>query len=122
MMYLSFSIAIAVPAQVSTVLIVTDGITINANNVTLTLNWGEPFNNFDPIINYTVSCSGDSTCPPNFTTTDNSTRYYIVTDLTPMTKYTFAVLATNSLGSGAAGVLNITAPSRKCYSTYTDNI
>ena len=25
--------------------------------VTLTLSWGEPFNNLDPIVNYTVSCS-----------------------------------------------------------------
>ena len=56
---------------------------INGNNVTLTLSWGEPFNNLDPIVNYTVSCSGDVTCPPNFTTTDNTTRSYIITNLTP---------------------------------------
>ena len=34
-------------------------ININGNTITLTLNWGEPFNNFDPIVNYIVSCSGD---------------------------------------------------------------
>ena len=32
----------------------------NGNNVTLTLNWGEPFNNFDSIVKYTVSCVGDT--------------------------------------------------------------
>ena len=42
---------------------------INGSIVTLALSWGEPFNNLDPIVNYTVSCSGDVTCPPNFTTT-----------------------------------------------------
>ena len=74
-------------------------ININGNNVTLTLSWEEPFNNLDPIVNYTVSCSGDVTCPPNFTTTDNTTRNYI-TNLTPMSNYIFSVVATNSIGSG----------------------
>ena len=83
---------------------------INGNIVTLILSWGEPFNNLDPIVNYTVSCSGDVTCPPNFTTTDNTTRSYTITNLTPMTNYTFSVVATNSIGSGEAGVVMITTP------------
>ena len=89
-----------------------DNRTINiiGSNVTLTLNWGEPFNNLDPIVNYTVSCSGDVTCPPNFTTTDNTTRSYAITNLTTMTNYTFSVVATNSIGSGEAGVVMITTP------------
>ena len=61
-------------------------------------------------MNYTVSCSGDATCPPSFTTTDNTTRSYTITDLTPMTNYTFSVVATNSIGSGEAGVVMITTP------------
>ena len=69
-------------------------------NFILILVWGEPFNNFDPIVSYTVSCSGDDTCPPIFTTTDNTTRSYTITNLTPMTNYTFSVVATNSIGSG----------------------
>ena len=87
-------------------------ININGNNITLTLSWGEPFNNLDPIVNYTVSCSGDVTCPPNFTTTDNTTRSYTITNLTPMTDYTFSVVATNSIGSGEAGVVMITTPGK----------
>ena len=83
-------------------------ININGNIVTLTLSWGEAFNNLDPIENYIVSCSGDVTCPPNFTTTDNITRSYTITNLTPMTTYTFSVVATNSIGSGEAGVLDYT--------------
>ena len=85
-------------------------ININENNVTLTLSWGEPFNNLDPIVSYTVSCSGDVTCPPNFTTTDNTTRSYTITNLTLITNYTFLVGATNSIGSGEAGVVMITTP------------
>ena len=86
-------------------------ININGNNVSLTLSWGEPFNNLDPIVNYTVSCSGDNaTCPPNFTTIDNTTRSYTIINLTPMTNYTFSVVATNSIGSGEAGVVMITTP------------
>ena len=83
-------------------------VVVNGNNVTLTLSWGEPFNNLDPIVHYTVSCSGDVTCPPNFTTTDNTTRSYTITNLTPMTNYTFSVVANNSIGSGEAGVVMIT--------------
>ena len=99
------------PNQVSSVMVITDSITLNDNNVTFTLSWGEPFNNFDPIVNYIVSCSGDVTCPPNFTTTDNTTRSYTITNLTPMTNYTFSVVATNSIGSGKAEVMIITTPS-----------
>ena len=97
-----YSLTTGVPAIV---LNVKYDVNINGNNVTFTLSWGEPFNNLDPIVSYTVSCSGDATCPPNFTTTDNTTRSYTITNLTPMTNYTFSVVATNSIGSGEAGVV-----------------
>ena len=98
-----------VPAMVPDIT-VNENIAINRSNVTLTLNWGEPSNNLDRIANYTVSCSGDVTCPPNFTTTDNTTRSYTITNLTTMTNYTFSVVATNCIGSGEAGVVMITTP------------
>ena len=88
-------------------------ININGNIVTLTLSWGQPFNNLNPIVNYIVSCSGDVTCPlatTDNTTTDNTTRSYTITNLTSMTNYTFSVVATNSIGSGEAGVVMITTP------------
>ena len=103
-------IVIGVPAIVPGVTFDNSTLIINGNNVTLTLSYGEPFNNLDPIVNYTVSCSGDDTCPPNFTTTDNTARSYTITNLTPMTNYTFSVVATNSVGSGEAGVVMITIP------------
>jgi len=83
---------------------------LNGDIVTLTLSWRKPFNNLDPIVNYSVSCSGDGTCPPNFTATDNTTRSYTITNLMPGTNYTFLVVATNSIGSGEAGIVMITTP------------
>ena len=97
-----------VPEVVPNVTVDDNTININGNNVTLTLSWGEPFNNLDPIVNYTVSCSGDNACLESFTTTDNTTRSYIITNLTPMTNHTFSVVATNSIGSGEAGVVHYT--------------
>ena len=94
--------------MVSNIIVDKNPINVIGNIATLTLSWGEPFNNCDPIVNYTLSCSGDVTCPPNFTTTDNTTRSYTITNLIPMTNYTFSVVATNSIGSGEAGVVNYT--------------
>ena len=85
-------------------------VNINGKNVFHTLRWEEPFNNYDPIVNYIVSCSGDVTCPPKFTTIDGNTRNLIITSLTPITNYIFSVVATNSIGSGEAGVLNYITP------------
>ena len=96
--------------MVANVTVNNNTININGNNVTLTLSWGEPFNNFGPIVNYTVSCSGDIPCPLNLTTTDNTTRNYTITNLNLNTTYTFSVVATNSFGSGEAGVAMITTP------------
>ena len=66
-----------------------------------------------------MSCSGVVTCPPNFTTTDNTTRSYTITNLTPMTTYIFSVVATNSIGSGEAGAVIITTrPGADMTTTY----
>ena len=102
-----------IPAMVPNVRVDNSTITvINGHNVTLTLSWGDPLDNTNPIMNYTVSCSGDDACPPNFTTTDNTTRSYTITNLTTMTTYTFSVVAINSIGSGEAGVVNVTTPGK----------
>ena len=108
------------PAIVPDVTVDNNTININGNIVTLTLSWGEPFNNLDPIVNYTVSCSGNVTCPP--VTTDNTTRSYTITNLTPMTNYTFSVVATNSIGSGEAGVVMITTPPGMYMHTYNNHL
>ena len=82
-------------------------IRIYQRKISLILYWGEPFDNRNPIVSYTVSCSGDVTCPPNIITT---ARQYTITNLTAMTRYTFSVVATNSVGSGEAGVVMIITP------------
>ena len=97
-----------VPAVVPNVTVDNSSINDNGGNVTISLRWGEPFNNFDPIIYYTVLYSSNDTCPQRFNTTDNTTRSYTITNLTPLTNYTFSVAATNSIGSGEAGTLNHT--------------
>ena len=95
---------VGIPAMVPNVTVVY----INGSRGSHALKWKEPFNNLDPIVNYTVSCSGDNACPPNFTTTDNTTRSYTITNLTTMTTYTFSIVATNFFGSGEAGVVMFT--------------
>ena len=105
--FLLFIIRAGVPRKVPNIRV--DNST-NGNNVTFTLSWGEPFNNLDPIVNYTVSCSGDDTCPPNFITTDNTTRSYTIINLNPNAYYIFSVVATNSIGSGQTGVVVIGNP------------
>ena len=116
-MYLMLIIIIGVPAVVPNVT-VDNSITINGNVITrLRLRWGEPFNNLDPIVNYTVSCSGDVTYPPNFTTTGSTV---LLGNLTTMTNYTFSVVATNSIGSGEAGVVMITTPPCEDFTTPPD--
>ena len=98
-----------VPAVVSNI---TSGLFISRTNITLTLSWGEPFDNLDTIMNYTVSCSGNIVCPPNFTTYNSTIRSHVIINLTTMTNYTFSVVATNSIGSGEAGVVMITTPGK----------
>ena len=99
---------VGVPAMVSGVTVDNNTITINGNNVALTLSWEEPFNNLDPIVNYIVTCSGDVMCLPHFTASNAIT----ITTLTPMTTYTFSVVATNLVGSGEAGILDYTTPGK----------
>ena len=114
--WLVFIMYADVPEMVPGVTVDDNTINIKGNIVTLTLNWRKPFNNLDPIVNYTVSCLGDVTCPLNHTTNDDTTRSYTITNLTPMTTYTFLVVAVNSFGSGEAGRVMITTPGNTCNS------
>ena len=79
----------------------------NGSNVDFTLQWGEPSNNYDPIIMYHVSCSGDAPCPQSYNTANNRTRSHTFTGFTPKSYYTFSVIAINSIGSGEAGVVMV---------------
>ena len=97
------------PNIVPDVMVNNNSIRINGSNVTLTLSWGEPFSYVNPILSYTVSWDDGSTLQ-SFTTTDNTTRSYTIINLIPITNYIFSVVATNSIGSGEAGVQNYSTP------------
>ena len=88
-----------------------DSTTLEGNTLNITLSWGEPFNNFDPIANYTVTCSGEVACPSSFTTTDNSTTSYSIINLNATAIYSLNVTATNSLGSAEPAIFMTTIPS-----------
>ena len=83
---LSCTIFTAAPDMVGNAIIDLNTVYVDNNNVSFTLNWTEPFANFDPIVNYTItiSCS-DVHCPVVFTVTTTSTSVNFITDLSMMT-------------------------------------
>ena len=72
----------------------------NNTNVSFTLNWVEPFANFDPIVNYTVTinCS-DASCPVMLSTNNVTTTANVsfTTNLSMMTP--LSVSASNTIGT-----------------------
>jgi len=79
----------------------------NNNNVSFGLSWGEPFANFDPIVNYTITvdCTNNNAnvCPMMFST-DNVTRTLdvnLITDLSMM-NHTISVTASNTVNTSNA--------------------
>ena len=110
-LYVHNLLFVGAPDAVPDFKVVSESITIDKNSVNLTLNWGEPFNNFVSILTYVIRCSGDVTCPPDFNAPDNTTRNYTVTNLVSAVNYSFSVLAINSVNESLPSVLLITAPS-----------
>ena len=110
-------IYVAVPSMVLVISVINESINNDGDNVMLTLIWDEPFDNFNPILSYKISCSSQSLCPAAVTV--YNTTSVNITNLMPRTMYTFSVIATNSIGDGEAGVLNITTGSSKFCKYYT---
>ena len=77
------------------------------DDVSFTLSWDEPFANFDPIVNYTVtiSCTDNDTCTAMFTVNTTSVLVHFITDLSVMT--TLSVTATNTVGESEPGMIII---------------
>ena len=81
-----------------------------AEHGSLNVIWREPFNNFDPITNYSVECqTDDGTSCGGVNVSGNTIKYCLISDLKVATNYTFSVKAINSIGIGKAGVKWITA-------------
>ena len=81
--------------------------TVNIDsNVSFTLNWDEPFDNFDPIGNYTITINcNDASCPVMFTVTTTSANVSFITDLSMMTP--LSVTATNTIGTSDPTIMMI---------------
>ena len=79
----------------------------DGNVVNFTVTWREPVNHLDPVIMYSVSCSGDPPCPQSYNTSNNLTRSFAFTGFTANSYYTFSVVAINSIGSGEPGVVTV---------------
>ena len=99
--------------MIPSLIIVPDSVIVDGGNVNFMVYWGEPFNNFDPIISYTKVCDGTSGCVAPFVTSDNTTRNHTFTSLPAAANYTFTVFATNSLGDGMAANLMVNGFSGK---------
>jgi len=90
--------------DLNTVDVMSDGIN---STFTFTLTWGVPFDNFDPIQNYTITigCTG-SGCPLTLTTNIVTTSLD-VSYTTRVTNVTIMVTATNSICSSNPALLDI---------------
>ena len=96
------------PAMVPSVTIDVNTLNIDAynnnSNVSFTLSWTEPFANFTPITNYTITINcinitNGTVCPLIITTTDNvttSVNVNFTTDLSMMNN--ISVTASNDVG------------------------
>ena len=77
---------------------------LQPTQVNFTLNWDEPFDNFDPILNYTIitTCS-DASCPLTYVTSSDVTTLDISYDI-PITavNYTISITANNTVGTSNA--------------------
>ena len=96
----------AAPVMLSDINIDVPTVNIDNDNISFTLNWNEPFANFDPIVNYTVTinCTDNATCPV-IVNTDSVTRtanVNFITDLSMMT--TLSVTATNTIGTSDTAI------------------
>ena len=66
-----------------------------------------------------MSCSGDAQCPSSI---DRYTRNHTFSNLTSNSHYTFSVVAINSVGSGRAGIVNVTVPPTEIIITTTTTV
>lgn len=103
----------AVPSKVTGISVTNQFISTDGDDVTLVLSWNESSDNCYPILSYTVSCTSKSRCPVTVTVYNESSVN--LTNLAPGVMYTFSVIATNIIGDGEPGTLNITTVSCELY-------
>ena len=94
----------AAPDMIGNVMIDLNTVNVDNNNVSFVLNWDEPFANFDPIVNctITINCT-DAQCPTVFTVTTTSASVDFITDLSTMTP--LSVTASNTFGTSEPAIV-----------------
>ena len=93
--------------MVGNIIIDNDTVNINIDNVSFTLNWDEPFANFDPIVNYTVTINcTHASCPVILTVTTTSASVNFITNLSMITP--LSVIASNTVGTSDPTTIIIT--------------
>ena len=96
----------AAPDMVGNVMIDLNTVNVDNNNVSFTLNWTEPFANFDPVVNYTITINcTDAQCPAMFTVTTTSASVNFINDLSMMTP--LSVTASNTVGTSDPATITI---------------
>ena len=105
-------ISAAAPANITNVIINLDSVNVvnvddDGDNVSFTLSWNEPFANFDPIVNYTVTidCTNITGCPAVFIVTAPRASVNFISDLSIMTS--IQVTANNTVGESNATTIVI---------------
>ena len=96
------------PDVISNIVIDLATVIVDNNIVSFTLDWDEPFDNFDPIVHYTItiSCS-NAQCPAVFIVgkTLSSANVNFITDLSMMTP--LSVTARNDVGTSDPAIIVI---------------
>ena len=94
---------VAAPEMIANVMINLTSVEIKGSTVNFTLSWTEPFANFDPIVNYTITINcinitNGTVCPLIVTTAGNVTSRDVsfTTDLSMIN--TISVTASNTVG------------------------
>ena len=86
------------PDMISNIVIDLATVNVGSNDVSFRLNWDEPFDNFDPIVHYTITIScTDAQCPAVFIVAKTSANVNFITDLSMMTP--LSVTARNTVGT-----------------------
>ena len=98
--------AVGPPEKVTNVEINLTNVEIDDSSVNFIMIWTEPFPNFDPIVNYTITifCTNNLTCPAVYNTNNSMTSVFvrIITDLSKMNF--ISVTASNTIGSSNPAV------------------
>ena len=105
--------------MVGNVMIDLDTVNVDNNNVSFTLNWTEPFANFDPIVNYTITINcTDAQCPAMFTVTTTSASVYFITNSSVITP--LSVAASNTVGTSDPAILIVVG--KFCVTVFVPNV